>query len=478
MIEQLLAYNTIVVLLGVSILGAGAGLVGSFAVLRKRALTGDAVAHAALPGVCVAFLILGERNLTFMLLGALASGVLGIVIISALCRWTRVREDAAIGIVLSLFPGLGFALSRIIQNVVTSGSKAGLESFILGKTAGMTRPDVYLILAASLFCLTVVLVLYKEFKVVAFDTGFAQSLGWPVYWLDLLLMSLIAVAVVIGLPAVGIIMMAALLILPGAAARFWTDSLSWLLFVAGAFGLITGLVGTVFSALFAMLPAGPIIVLTGSIIFLASMLFGIRRGAFARLLEHWRFQREYNERQLLLATYDVASRTGQPRVSTTDLLSRKSWSPAQLNRLISAAGTDGFIERIQGDEISFTPSGLNRAVEVTRGQRLWEELLTEYPDLAGSVANLASESVDQYVEPAIVAELTARLQEQSRWPLLPTDVEAAAGTPPHSTLSRKCNRPLLAFKLPSQQVDFHPTGSSPLFTSLSCFSSLASGSAI
>src|SRR5256885_15323148 len=143
MMEQLLAYNTLVVLRGVSILGAGAGLVGSFAVLRNRALTGDAVAHAALPGVCVAFLILGERNLTFMLLGALASGVLGIVIISALCRWTRVREDAAIGIVLSVFPGLGFALSRMIQNMTTRGSKAGLGTVILGKTAGAATPDGY-----------------------------------------------------------------------------------------------------------------------------------------------------------------------------------------------------------------------------------------------------------------------------------------------------------------------------------------------
>ena len=426
MIEQLLAYNTIVVLLGVSILGAGAGLVGSFAVLRKRALTGDAVAHAALPGVCAAFLILGERNLSFMLLGALASGVLGIVIISALCRWTRVREDAAIGIVLSVFPGLGFALSRIIQNVVTSGSKAGLESFILGKTAGMTRPDVYLILAASLFCLAVVLVLYKEFKVVAFDIGFARSLGWPVYWVDLLLMSLIAVAVVIGLPAVGIIMMAALLILPGAAARFWTDSLGWLLFIAGAFGLVTGLIGTVFSAMFSMLPAGPIIVLTGSVIFLISMLFGVRRGAIARLLEHRRFQRDYNQRQLLLATYDVGSRTGQQKVSTADLLARKSWSPQQVNHLITNAVASGLVERTHVDEFRFTPAGLTRAVEVTRGQRLWEELLTEYPELAGSVANLASESVDQYVEPTIVAGLTARLKAQSRWPELPTDAAEAA----------------------------------------------------
>lgn len=428
MIEQLLAYNTIVVLLGVSILGAGAGLVGSFAVLRKRALTGDAVAHAALPGVCAAFLILGERNLTFMLLGALASGVLGIVIISALCRWTRVREDAAIGIVLSVFPGLGFALSGIIQKTVASGSKAGLESFILGKTAGMTRPDVYLILAAAVFCLVTVLVLYKEFKVVAFDTGFAQSLGWPVYWLDLLLMSLIAVAVVIGLPAVGIIMMAALLILPGAAARFWTDSLSWLLFIAGAFGLATGLIGTIFSATFAMLPAGPIIVLTGSVLFLFSMLFGVRRGAIARMLEHRRFQRDYNLRQLLFTAYEASphSLTREPRVATADLLARKSWSPSRLNQIITSAAASGLVERIQPDDFRFTPAGLARATEVVRGHRLWEELLTEYPELATSVANLSSESVEEYVEPGIVADLTARLKEQNRWPELPPQTSEAA----------------------------------------------------
>jgi manganese/zinc/iron transport system permease protein len=426
MIEQLLAYNTIVVLLGVSILGAGAGMVGSFAVLRKRALTGDAVAHAALPGVCVAFLILGQRNLTFMLIGALVSGVLGIVIIAALTRWTRVREDAAIGIVLSVFPGLGFALSRMIQNMATSGSKAGLESFILGKTAGMTRPDVYLILAAALFCLAVVLVLYKEFKAVTFDIGFARSLGWPVYWLDLLLMSLIAVAVVIGLPAVGIIMMAALLILPGAAARFWTDSLGWLLSIAGGIGLLTGLVGTVFSALFTVFPAGPIIVLTGAVIFLISMLLGTRRGVIVRLLEHLRFQRDYSQRQLLLATFDVASSTGQPQVSAADLLARKSWSPRQVDRLLANAAGSGLIERTQAEEFRFTPAGLARAVEVTRGQRLWEELLTAYPELAGSVANLASESVDQYVEPTIVAGLTARLKEQKRWPELPADAAEAA----------------------------------------------------
>ena len=291
MMGQLLAYNTLIVLAGVGLLGASAGLIGAFAVLRKQSLTGDAVAHAALPGVCLAFMLIGERNLPLMLAGALASGVLGMMIIAALRRGTRVKEDSAIGIVLSVFPGLGFVLVRLIQDRFATGGQAGLESFILGKTAGMTRGDVYLILAASLICALAVVLLYKEFKVCAFDPGFGRALGWPVFSLDLVLLSLIALAAVIGLPAVGAIMMAALLIMPGAAARFWTDRLSRMLMLAAAFGTATGLVGTLLSARFDKLPAGPIIVLTGSTFFLASMLLGTRRGLVARWIVRLRNRR-------------------------------------------------------------------------------------------------------------------------------------------------------------------------------------------
>lgn len=292
-----LPYNTLVVLAGVGLLGASAGMVGSFAVLRKRALTGDALAHAALPGLCLAFLIVGERNLTALLLGALASGVIGNMVIAALVRWTRVKEDAAIGTVLGGFYGLGVVLLTGIQHMSTSGSKAGLDSYILGKTAGMTAGDVYLILAASAGCLAVVLLLFKEFKTVAFDGGFARSLGWNVYGLDLLLMTLVAVAVVIGLPAVGVVLMAALLILPGAAARFWTDRLATMLALAGAIGLAVGVIGTSISAVYAGLPAGPIIVLTGTMFFFVSLLLGTKRGLLAQWMKRVRFRRELAERK-------------------------------------------------------------------------------------------------------------------------------------------------------------------------------------
>src|SRR5687767_12817040 len=213
----MLSYNTLIVLAGASLLGASAGTVGTYALLRGRALVGDALAHAALPGMCLAFMVLGQKSLPAMLAGALLSGLVGIAIIAALRRWTRIKEDAAIGMVLSVLFGAGIVLSRLIQNRSSTGSKAGLDSYILGKTAGMLASDVYLIAAVGGLSLLVIVLFYKEFKAVVFDVEFAKSQGWPVVAIDIALMTLVALSVVIGLPAVGVVLMAALLILPGTA---------------------------------------------------------------------------------------------------------------------------------------------------------------------------------------------------------------------------------------------------------------------
>jgi manganese/zinc/iron transport system permease protein len=419
-------YNTLIVLAGVSLLGASAGMVGAFAVLRKRALTGDALSHAALPGLCIAFLILRERNVAAMLLGALASGVAGIMIISALRRWTRVREDAAIGSVLTVFFGLGLALLTNIQKMESLGSKAGLDSYIFGKTAGMVRADVYLILAAGLLGLAAVALLYKEFLSISFDIDFARSLGWPVYALDLLLMSLVALAVVIGLPAVGVVLISALLIMPGAAARFWTDRLSTLLVLAGAFGFGIGLVGTWLSASLDQLPAGPIIVLTGTAVFAASLLFGSRRGLVARWIDQRRFEHTLGLRQLLRLAFEMPAAA----FSASDLREHKSWSAAQTSRLIREAQSEGLLESAGIDQFQLTDVGQEQAVAVTRGHRLWEAFLAAYPEQAGSTANLASPSIEDYVPPAVVEELTRQLEATDRWPTLRGRESLAEGAHP------------------------------------------------
>ncbi|MGH9360916.1 MAG: metal ABC transporter permease, partial [Thermoanaerobaculia bacterium] len=224
-----LDYNTTVVVVGTGLLGLASGVIGTFAVLRRRALVGDALAHAALPGICIAFLLTGERAFLPLLAGAFLSGLLGVWVVSLLARHTRTKEDAAIGIVLSVFFGTGISLSRFIQSQGSAGSKAGLDHFIFGKTAGMLAQDVYTIAFLVLAVVAAVALLFKEFKLVSFDPEFGSVQGWPTLRLDLALMGLLALTTVVGLPAVGVVLMAALLIIPAAAARFWTEGLAAML---------------------------------------------------------------------------------------------------------------------------------------------------------------------------------------------------------------------------------------------------------
>ncbi|MBL8799984.1 MAG: metal ABC transporter permease [Planctomycetia bacterium] len=410
-----LPYNTVVVLFGASLLGGSVGLVGCFAILRGRALTGDALAHAALPGVCLGFLIAGERHLGIMLGGAFLVGLLGINCIAGLRRWTRVKEDAAIGFVLSVFFGAGVVLNSVIQRLPGTGSKAGLDSFYLGKAAGMSADDVYHIAAMALVLLLLVALLYKEFKLVTFDSAFAQVQGMSALALDLLLMAQIALAVVIGLPIVGVVMMAGLLIIPGVAARFWTERLGAMLLLSLLFGFLMGLVGSGISSEVAI-PTGPIIILTGTAIFGGSLLAAPRRGLVSRILAQRRFQRDLDRRKLLRVLFDLSEPRlpGRAELALADLLQRRSWQPARLRRLLDEARAAGQVAIADG-RYALTAGGLQRAAEVARGYRLWELFLHEYPDMA-LAADLTSESVEPVLPAAIVADLHAKLKLAGRWP--------------------------------------------------------------
>lgn len=237
--SEWLTYNERLVLIGSSLLGLTAGLVGCFAVLRKRSLLGDALGHAALPGLCLGFMIAGGRSMPALLAGALISGLVSVLFLAAILRWTRLREDVAIAIILSVFYGLGVVALSLLAKQSGSG-QSGLESFLFGKTAGMIFDDVVWIAGLALGTIAILVLLWKELGLVTFDAEFARVQGWPVARIDMLIMFLMALAVVLGLPAVGALLVAALLILPAAAARFWTHRLGTMLSLSGAFGLCTG----------------------------------------------------------------------------------------------------------------------------------------------------------------------------------------------------------------------------------------------
>lgn len=410
--------NTRVVLAGALLLGVCSGVVGAFAVLRRRAMLGDALAHAALPGLCVAYFVVGDRSFVAFLFGALVFGILGVLCVSFIVSQTRVKEDAAIGIVLSSFFGLGIVLSRIIQNQ-PAGNRAGLDTYIFGKAAVMVWQDVYLIAIVSILVLAVIALLFKEFKLLCFDRGFAASLGWPAGLLDALLMVLICLTTVVGLPAVGVVLMAALLIIPAAAARFWTDDLLGMLLISGVIGGASGLIGTSASALASRLPAGAPVVLAASGAFLLSMLLAPRRGVIAGLLRRMQLSRRIAEQHVLRAMYELRETIGAATDATfADLLKRRAWSAAALTRALERAARDGLL-RADADRYTLTEAGRAAAARVVRTHRLWELFLVQQAAIAPDHVDRDADEIEHVLPPELIADLEARLAAAGRLPAVP-----------------------------------------------------------
>lgn len=300
-----LGYNATLVTVGAMLLGIAAGVAGTFLFLRKRALVSDAISHATLPGVGLAFVLMvamgGDgRALVGLLVGAGLSAALGLLCVHGLTRHTRLGEDAAIGAVLSVFFGFGVVVLTLVQ-AMSSGRQAGLEGFLLGSTAGMLRGDAILLAVAAALVLGLVLLLRRPLALAAFDPGYAEVTGWSLPRIDLAMMGIVLVVTVVGLKVVGLILIVALLIVHAVTARFWSERADHVVVIAGVVGGLSGYVGAAASAVAPALPTGPIIVLVGFAIFLFSLLFSPRRGVLASVLTHFAYQRRVHVRQGLLA---------------------------------------------------------------------------------------------------------------------------------------------------------------------------------
>lgn len=282
-------HNTRIVVIASVLLGLAAGCVGVYTLLRRRALTGDALSHAMLPGIGVAFLIGSSgggdgKRLGWLLGGALASGLVGVFTIMGIRRWSRIQEDAALGIVLSVFFGAGLVLLGIIQQT-GGGHAAGLESFVYGKTASITLRDAAWIAAVAVPVIGLVFLLLKEWTLICFDAVHARVGGLPIATIDLAMMGAVVAVLVVGLQAVGAILMIALLVIPAAAARFWTQRPSAMVLISSGIGGLSGMLGSLISAMAENWPSGATIVLVASSLFGISLLLGIERGLWVRFRE-------------------------------------------------------------------------------------------------------------------------------------------------------------------------------------------------
>ena len=289
-------YTLIIVATGAALLGTVSGALGTYAVLRRQSLLGDAISHAALPGIAIAFMLTGSKTPLILVLGAAIAGWVGTLIILSIVRLTRIKYDSAFSLVLSTFFGFGLVLLTQIQRN-GNANQAGLDDFIFGQAATMLKRDVLTIGILGGIALIIMLILWKELKLLVFDEEFAASIGFPTRILDILLTSLFVIAIVIGLQAVGAVLMSAMLVAPAVAARQWTDKISLMVLLAACFGALAGVSGTFISSIAVGIPTGPTIILCATVIVGFSIAFAPNRGLLWNSIRQRR-----NRRSLKIAT--------------------------------------------------------------------------------------------------------------------------------------------------------------------------------
>jgi manganese/zinc/iron transport system permease protein len=415
------------VLMGTTLLGIAASVLGCFAFLRGRSLMGDALAHAALPGVCLAFLFgtwlqtrfkmaVEPKSLLLLLAGASLTGIMAAWCVQRVTQLSRIKEDAAQAIVLSVFFGAGIVLLTRIQHS-SSGEQSGLDKFLFGQAASLVISDVRLMALIALTLCALAALLYKELKVLCFDRGFAHALNLPVPLLDGILMAMIVAAVVIGLQAVGVVLIAALLITPPAAARFWTDRLELMIPLAGIFGGCSGAVGTLVSTIAPRLPTGPLIVLTASAIFMISVLFAPQRGAMSRMWRVLSTQRKVREENLLRDLFELQER--EEVATESRLLLKRHANPGALRSVLQNFVRRGLAQRDAATAAwQLTPSGLREAYDVVRRHRLWETFLMYETALGEHRVHRDADTVEHFLPPEVVAQLEVMMRDNGLEPRL------------------------------------------------------------
>lgn len=396
----------LVVMLGTGLLGLVAGALGCFAVLRRQSLLGDALAHAALPGVCLAFVVgsslgMNPRNPLLLLAGALASSWLGTLLVTAIGRTTRLRQDAAIGIVLSVFFGAGIALLTWLRGHAGAG-QAGLDKFLFGQAASLLVGDLWTIGGLGALVLLTLALLYHRFQAFVFDPAHAAALGLPVRRLEALLTSLFVVGVVVGLQTVGVVLMAAMMVTPAAAARQWTDRLAAMVAIAAVVGGCSGGAGAALSALDARLPTGPLVVLVATLLLALSLFLAPRRGLLWNALRRLRNRRRVRIENLLKDLWRLAEADGRfdaPR-ARSDLLAVRAAPPG----VVEEARRDGLIV-VEGTGVRLTPAGLERAARVVRNHRIWELYLARRLELPADHLHRDAEAMEHALDDDLLEQI-------------------------------------------------------------------------
>ncbi len=346
---------------GSATLGIVSGALGTYAVLRKQSLLGDAISHAAWPGIALAFLLTGSKAPLVLVLGAAAAGWIGTLFVMGIVNTTRIKDDSALGLVLSVFFGFGLVLLTAFIQKMPNANQAGLDKFLFGQAAALMERDVKTMALLGIIALLIMMVFWKDFKLLSFDPDFGASLGFRMRWLDVLLTTLIVIAIVLGLQTVGVVLMSAMVVAPAAAARQWTDRLGVMVILSALFGAVAGVSGALISSSTARIPTGPTIVLCISAIVLVSMTLAPNRGLVWNWIRHQRNRRQLRVEMVLddLHALTLQHNDLEHRHSVR-VLNAMSAGQGGVKRSLEELEARGWAHRV-GTEWALTPKGLAEA---------------------------------------------------------------------------------------------------------------------
>ena len=357
-------YTTQIVSMGATLLGISAGMLGCFVVLKKEALVGDAISHSALPGICLAFMLFGAKDTNLFLAGAVVAGLLSIFIVKTVVKYSKIKFDSALAIILSSFFGMGLVLMTYIQRIPNS-NQAGMEKFIFGQASTMLKREIYELLVVAVVLIVLILLFWKELKLYVFNPEFADSLGFSTRRIGFLLSTMTVLAVVTGLQTVGVILMSAMLVSPAVGARQWTDRLSLMVVLAGSFGGLSGLIGTLISSSVRSMPTGPAIVLVLSIFVLISLIFAPNRGLVWRQIRHHHNIKNIGRDKVLMSLYYLSRQHETEHAHSVEAIcmSKDKKVEKQYRKVLDKLVEMGYAGQAEGSSYVITEEGMSHLTD-------------------------------------------------------------------------------------------------------------------
>lgn len=412
-------------LLGCTILGVLGGVLGCFLILRRMALVGDALGHALLPGIALAFLVVGSKSILPLFLGAVIAGVLYSLALSFVQRQRRVKPDAAIGLTFTAFFGFGIVLMSYIQSSST-GSQSGLDKFLFGQAAALSAEDVKIAFSLLLTSIVLMSIFFRQLKALSFDPTFATAIGLNVTALHYGMMVFITLAIVVSVQAVGVVLVSALLIIPGAAAYLLVKRLHMMIILAGIFGLVSGVIGAFLSYVLPGIPTGPVVVLAASSLFGLVLLLAPSDGIIPRAVRRIRRRQRMEQENLLKAAveYSKSKDTHPDWIQVADFIKFDVRDRKKLALLLNRLHSNRLLSFDSPGQFQLTVSGIEIGERVLRNHLLWEIYLSKYTDIGNDHVHYDAERIEHVLTPDIVAHLEEILGQR-----------AIGGVDPHRSIS-------------------------------------------